>query len=89
MNTAALESSCQFADSEVIENVHRAFLECGYPGLRGLRCDYYDGVLTIRGHVGSYYLKQIAQCLAARVPGVTSVDNQLRVITRRASPQLA
>src|SRR5687767_10328168 len=47
--------------------------------LRGITCEYHDGVLVLRGRVPSYYLKQIAQSLAARADGVERIDNQIEV----------
>jgi osmotically-inducible protein OsmY len=39
--------------------------------------------LTLTGAVGSFYLKQIAQTIVARVPGVGRIDNQLEVLSSR------
>ena len=50
-----------------------------YPELRGVRCDYHEGVLTLRGTVSSFYTTQLAQALAARIPGVEEVVNHIEV----------
>ncbi len=48
--------------------------------LRSVSCDFHQGVLTLRGEVPSYYLKQVAQeLLRTTVPG-EQVSNQLRVV---------
>jgi hypothetical protein len=53
---------------------------CGYPALRGVRCEYADGVLTLRGSVPSFYLKQVAQCLMhGQLDEMIIVDNRLEV----------
>jgi osmotically-inducible protein OsmY len=50
-----------------------------YPELRSLRCNFHEGVLTLRGKVSRFYATQLAQALAARVPGVEEVDNRIEV----------
>lgn len=50
-----------------------------YAPLRGVTCDFREGVLTLRGRVSSFYLKQLAQTLVAKVPGVEMVVNNVEV----------
>jgi osmotically-inducible protein OsmY len=50
-----------------------------YPELRSVRCDFHEGVLTLRGRVPRFYTKQLAQTLAAGVPGVEVVVNRIEV----------
>jgi hypothetical protein len=45
-------------------------------------------VLTLRGHLPSYYLKQLAQEAVADTPGVGRVENQIDV-TPPAGPGVA
>src|SRR5436190_11954328 len=47
--------------------------------LRAVSCHAEGGVLTLRGTLPSYYLKQVAQSIAATVPGVARVVNQISV----------
>src|SRR5947209_19012856 len=42
----------------------------GYLVLKKVSCEYREGVLTLRGRLPSYYLKQVAQEAVARVAGV-------------------
>jgi osmotically-inducible protein OsmY len=44
-----------------------------------LRIEQQDGQVTLRGTVGTYYQKQMAQELVGRVDGVTNVENHLEV----------
>jgi osmotically-inducible protein OsmY len=53
--------------------------DSSYVGLRKVRCDFHEGVLTLRGRVPSFYTKQLAQSLAACVPGVEEVVNRIEV----------
>lgn len=45
-----------------------------------LFCEFHEGVLTLRGRLPSYYLKQLAQTVVATVDGVTQVDNRIDVV---------
>jgi osmotically-inducible protein OsmY len=55
----------------------------GYYELREVSCDFHEGVLTLRGCVTSYYLKQLAQSLVLRLEGVEELNNRLEVRTPR------
>jgi hypothetical protein len=48
----------------------------GYQELRGVSCDFHEGVLT----VPSYYLKQVAQSLVFDLDGVQELSNRLEVV---------
>lgn len=51
-----------------------------YMALRDVACEMRGSVLTLRGRVSSYYLKQLAQTLLQGIAEVLSVDNQLDVV---------
>ncbi len=61
------------------EEAERILFESGYADLRRLRCDCHDGVISIRGRLPSFFLKQMAQTLVARLTGVRRVNNQIKV----------
>ena len=69
------------AHNEVLDQVRRQFHEVGHPALRHVSCRWDDGVLTLRGRLGSFYEKQLAQSRAARVGGVRQVVNEIEVVT--------
>jgi osmotically-inducible protein OsmY len=46
---------------------------------RDLHCEYRHGLLILRGRVGSYYEKQLAQEAVIKLEGVTQVMNELEV----------
>jgi osmotically-inducible protein OsmY len=50
-----------------------------YLALRDISCDYHDGVLTLRGRLPTYYLKQRAQEAVAGIGGVKRVANEIEV----------
>lgn len=45
----------------------------------GIQCEFAEGMLFIRGNVGSYYTKQLTQEFARQIPGVDQVVNHLNV----------
>ena len=70
-----------------IESAARAVLrQSPYHEIRGVTCEFHEGVLTLRGHVSSYYSKQIAQTLVYRMAGVEEVNNRLKVVSPPAHP---
>lgn len=48
---------------------------------REISCHFEDGVLTLRGCVPSFYLKQVLQAALMDVPGVERLDNQVDVVS--------
>ena len=64
---------------EIAEIARGVLRQSAYAELRDLSCDFSGGVLTLRGRVPTYYLKQLAQEAVADVPGVIEVDNHVEV----------
>jgi osmotically-inducible protein OsmY len=60
--------------------------QSGYYELREVSCDFHEGVLTLRGCVTSYHLKQLAQSLALSLEGVEELNNKLEVRPPRPRP---
>ncbi len=50
-----------------------------FADMRRVSCCFADGVLTLRGVVASYYLKQLAQTIVRTIGDVSQVENCLRV----------
>ena len=48
--------------------------------IRRLPCEFHDGILTLRGQVSSFFLKQLAQDGMRSVAGVTRITNRIEVI---------
>jgi osmotically-inducible protein OsmY len=51
-----------------------------YLALRNVTCECHGGVLTLRGRLPSYHLKQVAQALVAGMEGVRRVENLIEVV---------
>lgn len=50
-----------------------------YPLIRVLECGFHEGVLTLRGRLPTFYMKQLAQTCVRDVPGVEEVNNRICV----------
>lgn len=48
-------------------------------GVRSIRCEARDGVLTLRGRVASFYLKQIALATVRKLEQAREVRNEVDV----------
>jgi osmotically-inducible protein OsmY len=51
-----------------------------YLALKNVSCEHREGVLTLRGCLPTYYLKQMAQATVARLAGVQRIVNEIEVI---------
>jgi osmotically-inducible protein OsmY len=66
-------------DARVADEVARVLAASGrFPPGR-LRVLSSDGVVTLRGRVGSYYQKQVAQATASTVVGTRQLVNEVEV----------
>ena len=60
--------------------VHLTMQRLGYSDLHGVQCVAYDGHIRLRGTLKSFYLKQVAQSIAMKTPGVRQVTNDISVV---------
>jgi len=65
---------------EVAERAESQLRRNSYVALKNISCAYQEGVLTLRGCLPSYYLKQVAQTTVSRLPGVERIVNQIEVV---------
>jgi osmotically-inducible protein OsmY len=68
------------AGAKVLELVQRRLRDSSYYYLRTVSCAFDEGVLTLRGRVPSFYLKQTVQVIAENVEGVSQVVNLVDVM---------
>jgi osmotically-inducible protein OsmY len=59
----------------------------GYLALRDVSCVADDGVVSLHGCLPSYYLKQVAQEIAAGVEGARQVINRIEVLATTGRPR--
>src|SRR4051794_34531143 len=68
------------AKPTILEAVNLRLRDSSYYYLRCISCAYDEGVLTLRGRVPTFYLKQTAQALAGKVDGVRQIINLVDVV---------
>ncbi len=67
--------------NDLVSKVRGSLERLSYQQLNDVTCSS-DGNnhITLTGHLKSYYLKSIAQTIAAKVPGVKQVTNEILVL---------
>ena len=74
------ETAASPSEKEVLEATAKCRLrQSCYPEVRGVACDSHEGVLTLRGRVSSYYMKQVVQTVVFGMDGVGVVNNRVEV----------
>lgn len=66
------------------DRVERRLRHSPYLALRNLTCTSQGDLVVLRGCLPTYYLKQVAQALAAQVEGVEQVVNEVEVVPSAA-----
>ena len=72
-------SQSAVGEASLAIRISEEFFRSGYGPLRSLSVMANGGVVTLKGRVPTFYLKQLAQHRAIRIPGVLIVDNQVVV----------
>jgi osmotically-inducible protein OsmY len=67
------------ADRDVERRVISYLVGRHVPGLRQIHVQAQCGVVTLRGHVHSFYEKQLGQQVAQRVAGVVRLVDRIEV----------
>ena len=62
-----------------VASARRRLRQSAYPLLGRISCHDDNGMLTFGGRLPTFYLKQIAQTLVAKIDGVKLVHNQVNV----------
>ena len=64
----------------VVEAARRRLLGQSHLAIQRIWCEFRDGSLFLRGHVPSFYHKQLAQTAVAGLKGVEQVVNEIDVV---------
>ena len=64
---------------QIVECAEDCLRRNPYLALENVRCDFHEGVLTLRGCLPTYYLRQMAQAAVGPVMGIWSVVNEIEV----------
>jgi CheY-like chemotaxis protein len=68
------------APSKVSEAAESRLRGHAYLALKNISCEWRDGVLTLRGSLPNYYLKQMARVAVANVEGVERINDEIEVV---------
>lgn len=66
--------------------VARMLCDSPYSELQRANCETYDDTVVLKGQVSSFYLKQLAQSLVARVAPNLRIRNYLQVVYPECQP---
>jgi len=80
MDAATARTDLHSSHHATAEVAERKLRRSPYIELRLISCEVCEGVLTLRGRVPTYYLKQVAQYMVDGLPGVQKIDNDLEVV---------
>jgi osmotically-inducible protein OsmY len=65
---------------QIAEGAENSLRHNSYLALKNVRCECCEGVLTLRGCLPTYYLKQMAQAVVGRIEGVRRIVNEIEVV---------
>ena len=77
-----LKTKQQEAQEQVVdvEEVARVRLQHSpYRAIRRITCEFDGGVLILKGRVGTFHYKQLAQVAVADIEGVLEIRNDIEV----------
>ncbi len=63
----------------LVDRLRESFEQLGYPQLNAVECSSEGDELRLSGELNSFYLKQVAQSVAVKIPGVREVHNEIKV----------
>lgn len=69
-----------FSPQGIAEGAESRLRGNSYLALKNVSCEFREGVLTLRGCLPTYYLKQMAQTEVAHLAGVQRIVNEIEVV---------
>jgi osmotically-inducible protein OsmY len=64
----------------VLDRINECLGQSHYREMRGINCDFREGIAILQGRVCSFYAKQTAQELIRHIDGVESIRNNVEVV---------
>ena len=61
------------------EQIKSCFNQLGYAQLNAVKCKVDGDQILLTGELDSFYLKQVAQSVAIKIPGIRNVQNDIQV----------
>ncbi len=74
-----LEFALVYRDGDIAIRVEEFLSRQHFPSFQQLELEVFDGKLTVRGQVTSYYEKQVAMSVCQQVPGVLQFVDEIGV----------
>ena len=65
---------------QIVDSAENCLRHNPYLALKNVQCDFHEGVLTLRGCLPTYYLKQMAQAVVGPISGIHRVVNEIEVM---------
>lgn len=65
--------------SDLAQKIELTYGQMGYRSLAMVYCETQGSHIVLKGETPTFYLKQVAQVIAAKVAGVESINNQINV----------
>ena len=78
--TAIPFSSVPPSREQIVDRAEDCLRHHPYLAHTNVQCDYHDGVLTLRGCLPTYYLRQLAQAALGPVSGIQRIVNEIVVM---------
>lgn len=66
--------------TDLAKKIELTYDRMGYRSLATVYCETDGSHIVLKGETPTFYLKQVAQVIAAKVAGVESINNQIDVI---------
>ncbi len=65
--------------TDLAQKIKLTYNQMGYRSLAMVYCETEGSHIVLKGETPTFYLKQVAQVIAAKVAGVGSINNQINV----------
>ena len=72
-------SESQSQQTLLVERIKSKLAELGYSQLNTIGCSAEGDEVLLTGELDSFYLKQVAQSVVIKVPGVKNIRNEIHV----------
>lgn len=73
--------------NSVLRELRRQLENCPYAAVKELRCEFHDGVVTIRGRLPTFYTHQVALGIVTKVVGGMGQIDDRTVVAGLAAGQ--
>lgn len=79
ISTASFTNQPASTDLSLADRVRICIHRMGYPQLKTVDCQCEGDEILLKGQIDSFYMKQVAQEVATKTPGVRAVHNEIEV----------